>query len=108
MRRRYALVLIALLCAVSGPTLGPGAIPAAPAGSTGTSPQAPQPSASDFIKSLQRALKRAGYDPGEADGLMGPTTRGALKQFQQAQGLSPTGKPDIPTLTRLLGKDLPR
>jgi peptidoglycan hydrolase-like protein with peptidoglycan-binding domain len=62
---------------------------------------------SDFVKSLQRGLKRAGYDPGSADGKMGPATQRALKRFQEAHGLPPTGDPDIPTLTKLLGQDLP-
>ena len=62
----------------------------------------------DFIKSLQRELKRAGYDPGIADGKMGPATQRALKRFQEAHGLPPTGDPDIPTLTKLLGKGLPQ
>ena len=64
--------------------------------------------ASDFIKSLQRELKRGGYDPGVMDGKMGPATRQALRRFQEAHGLSPTGDPDIPTLTKLLGQALPQ
>jgi hypothetical protein len=31
-----------------------------------------------------------------------------LKRFQEAHGLPPSGDADIPTLTKLLGKDLPR
>lgn len=108
MQHRSALVLIALLCAMSGLEVELGDIAVAHAGSAGAPPQTSRVPASDFVKSLQRALKRAGYDPGDVDGQMGPATRLALRQFQQAQGISPTGKPDIPTLSRLLGKDLPR
>lgn len=42
---------------------------------------------------LQRALDRAGYDPGPTDGVMGPSTRRALQAFQRDQGLSVTGTP---------------
>lgn len=108
MLRPFAMILVALLCALSGLELHPIGIPVAHAASAGALPQAARTPSSDFIKSLQRELKRAGYDPGAADGKMGPTTQRALRRFQEAQGLSPTGDPDIPTLTRLLGNDLLR
>jgi peptidoglycan hydrolase-like protein with peptidoglycan-binding domain len=66
-----------------------------------------QTSSADFMKSLQRQLKRAGYDPGAIDGQVGPSTRRALSRFQEAHGLTPTGDPDIPTLTKLLERSLP-
>jgi membrane-bound lytic murein transglycosylase B len=65
-------------------------------------------SSSDFIKSLQRELKRAGYNPGVTDGKMGPATRNALRRYQEANDLPPTGDPDIPTLTKLLSQGLPQ
>jgi membrane-bound lytic murein transglycosylase B len=71
-------------------------------------PQSVRIPVSDFIKSLQRELKRAGYDPGVMDGKLGPSTRRALRRFQEAHGLSPTGDPDIPTLTKLLDEGLPQ
>ena len=71
-----------------------------------TSPENFRTPTSEFTKSLQRELKRLGHDPGVVDGKMGPSTRGALRRFQEAHGLSPTGDPDIPTLTKLLGQDL--
>jgi membrane-bound lytic murein transglycosylase B len=70
-------------------------------------PSAQTPS-SDYVKSLQHELKRAGYDPGLTDGKLGPATRQALRRFQEAHGLAPTGDPDIPTLTKLLEKGLPQ
>lgn len=36
-----------------------------------------------------------------ADGKMGPKTQAALKEFQRAKGLEPTGQLDKPTLTAL-------
>jgi peptidoglycan hydrolase-like protein with peptidoglycan-binding domain len=76
---------------------------AAPSGSPSENTQRPP---SDFIKSLQRELKRAGYDPGLVDGKMGRSTRRALRRFQEAHGLPPTGAPGIPTLTKLLAQSL--
>jgi peptidoglycan hydrolase-like protein with peptidoglycan-binding domain len=102
----YARLVVALLCAsalLEAHLHGISIVHAAPSQSNRQAAQRPS---SDFIKSLQRELKRAGYDPGAADGKMGPSTRRALRQFQAAHGLSPTGDPDIPTLTRLLGQGL--
>ena len=76
------------------------------AASPGRSPPLAREASADFIMSLQRELKRAGYDPGATDGKMGPMTRRALERFQHDRGLSPTGEADIPTLTQLLGRDL--
>jgi peptidoglycan hydrolase-like protein with peptidoglycan-binding domain len=108
MLRRCSLVLVALLCSAPGLELSLPGMHVARAGSAGVQRQETRTPSSDFIKSLQHELKRAGYDPGITDGKMGPTTRQALRQFQEAHGLPSTGDPDIPTLTRLLGKDLPR
>ena len=41
---------------------------------------------------LQRALLRLGLDPGPVDGSMGPRTRAAIREFQQARGLSVNGE----------------
>jgi Putative peptidoglycan binding domain len=106
--RRYSLVFVVLLCSMRGPELCLGTATVAHGANAVTAPQAAMVPSPDFIMSLQRELKRAGYDPGGTDGKMGPMTRRALRRFQEAQGLSPTGEADIPTLTRLLGKELAR
>jgi hypothetical protein len=105
---RYARLLVAFLWAATlleGHVSGVSIVRAAPSGSH---PQTARTPSSNFIQSLQRELKRAGYDPGDLDGKMGPSTQRALRRFQEAYGLSPTGKPDIPTLTMLLGQGLPQ
>ena len=44
------------------------------------------------VRELQRALSRAGFDPGSADGTFGPLTEAAVVAFQQANGLSVDGR----------------
>lgn len=53
------------------------------------------------IKQIQQKLKDQGFDPGPIDGKMGPKTHDALKQFQQKQGIQPTGRPDQQTMAAL-------
>ena len=40
---------------------------------------------------VQRALLRAGYDPGPIDGKLGKKTKSAIKSFQRKQGLTADG-----------------
>ena len=47
-----------------------------------------------LVRSAQQALKDKGYDAGAIDGQMGPATQGALRSFQQAQGLPQSGTLD--------------
>jgi murein L,D-transpeptidase YcbB/YkuD len=47
---------------------------------------------SDRVREIQMALKAAGFDPGPADGKMGPKTRAAIRDFQIAHGLQADGK----------------
>ena len=53
------------------------------------------------VKAAQQALKDKGHDPGSVDGVMGPRTQSALKQFQQAEGLQATGRLDAETISKL-------
>lgn len=41
---------------------------------------------------IQKALKNAGYDPGEIDGKLGRQSRKAIRAFQKANDLSVDGK----------------
>ena len=54
----------------------------------------------DLKKNL-RALQEQGYYKGEVDGLIGPLTRQALAEYQQANGLYATETIDQPTLSSL-------
>jgi len=53
------------------------------------------------VKETQEILKDAGFEPGPIDGIMGGETRSAIKAFQKAKSLKPTGKIDSTTLLAL-------
>lgn len=63
--------------------------------------------AGEEILQVQQALIQKGYDPGAADGLMGPRTRAAIREFQRAEGLSVTGSLNRET-ARALGLETTR
>ncbi|QFU10379.1 Putative peptidoglycan binding domain protein [Rhodobacteraceae bacterium THAF1] len=52
---------------------------------------------------MQEALADRGFDPGPVDGIRGRRTIGALKAFQVAMGMPPTGLVDAATARALLG-----
>ncbi len=52
-------------------------------------------------KALQRGLNRAGYDAGDADGVLGSKTEAAIRAYQRANGLAETGEPSRTLLDRL-------
>ena len=53
------------------------------------------------IANVQSALQQQGYYQGEVDGLLGPQTRGAIADYQRANGLAETAAIDQPTLQSL-------
>jgi peptidoglycan hydrolase-like protein with peptidoglycan-binding domain len=55
----------------------------------------------DQIQQVQERLKAEGLDPGPADGVMGPQTEAALRQYQQQHGLGVSGAADEATLKQL-------
>jgi peptidoglycan hydrolase-like protein with peptidoglycan-binding domain len=57
------------------------------------------------IRALQRELSRDGRDAGAVDGVWGENTRQALRSYQTAHSLEPTGTLTLPTLAAL-GIDL--
>ena len=54
-----------------------------------------------FTADVQRALGAAGLDPGPIDGRNGRKTTAAIKEFQKAHGLAPTGMADGKTWDEL-------
>lgn len=57
--------------------------------------------ADQVVADVQAALQEQGYYKGEVDGLLGPLTREALAEYQQANGLYATQTIDQPTLRSL-------
>jgi peptidoglycan hydrolase-like protein with peptidoglycan-binding domain len=53
------------------------------------------------VKAAQQALKDKGHDPGAVDGVMGPKTQAALRDFQGKEGLKTTGRLDTDTMSKL-------
>jgi Putative peptidoglycan binding domain len=72
-------------------------------GSAGGAPASPEVLQMDQkqVWQVQQQLKAAGYDPGAVDGILGPRTKAALRQFQRAYGLQHTGQLDDATLREL-------
>lgn len=69
--------------------------PAQPAAAPGraTLPSAPR-SPAEIIGNIQRELSRRGYYDGVVDGLYGPKTDGAVRDFEQAAGFKPSVEPN--------------
>jgi peptidoglycan hydrolase-like protein with peptidoglycan-binding domain len=55
----------------------------------------------EVIRQAQQQLNAAGHEAGPVDGIKGPRTRQALREFQQARGLQVTGSLDQETLSAL-------
>jgi peptidoglycan hydrolase-like protein with peptidoglycan-binding domain len=54
------------------------------------------------VRAAQRALQEKGFDPGPIDGVMGPRTSAAVRDFQQKENLTVTGQLDAKTRSRLM------
>jgi len=58
-------------------------------------PEEAAPKVSSFeatVKDVQKHLNELGYEAGPIDGLIGPQTRAAIRDYQADQGLSPDGQ----------------
>jgi TPR repeat protein len=55
----------------------------------------------DAAEAAQELLAELGYDPGPADGVLGPRSRDALAAFQQDRGLPMTGENSVAVMTAL-------
>jgi peptidoglycan hydrolase-like protein with peptidoglycan-binding domain len=100
MQMKYIAIAIAL--ALAGPALAGGDKgQAASSESTSMSQQQAGQHDAETIKQVQQALKDKGHEPGPIDGIAGPRTQAALKDFQKAQGSEATGQLDDQTLSAL-------
>ena len=55
------------------------------------------------VRNMQQSLKDKGYDPGPIDGIHGPRTSAAIREYQTKEGLTVTGRLDDETMGRLSG-----
>ncbi|CUA95200.1 peptidoglycan-binding protein [Pannonibacter indicus] len=58
------------------------------------------------ILQAQALLQKLGFDPGVADGSMGPKTRSAIEAFQRSANLPVTGNVDAGLIRALLGRSI--
>lgn len=56
---------------------------------------------SDTVRQVQQQLASRGFDPGPVDGVMGPRTREALKDFHRSKGMAAGAGLDATTLGAL-------
>jgi peptidoglycan hydrolase-like protein with peptidoglycan-binding domain len=55
----------------------------------------------EVVRAAQVKLNAMGYDPGPAEGILGPRTRAAIEKFQADKDLNVTGRLDQTTLEKL-------
>jgi len=55
----------------------------------------------DEVQEVQSRLKAFGFRPGSVDGIPGPQTTAAIKRYEAARAVAPTGNTDRATLARL-------
>lgn len=53
------------------------------------------------IEKVQKSLIDKGYNPGNVDGVLGPRTRAAIRQYQKSETLPVTGRLDADTAGKL-------
>jgi peptidoglycan hydrolase-like protein with peptidoglycan-binding domain len=56
------------------------------------------------VRDIQAGLQRLGYDPGAADGRMGPKTSAAIRKYQQDNGMTVDGKASQAVLDSIRAK----
>jgi peptidoglycan hydrolase-like protein with peptidoglycan-binding domain len=57
------------------------------------------------ISFIQAALARTGYYQGGLTGVWDADAKAAMQKFQIANGIEPTGKPDLESIRELAAKD---
>lgn len=56
---------------------------------------------SEDVQKVQQSLSDKGYNPGPIDGILGPRTRAAIRQYQASEDLRVTGRLDTETAGKL-------
>jgi hypothetical protein len=59
------------------------------------------PQSQNTVRDAQQALKDKGYDPGPVDGINGPLTRAAVRNYQQKENMDADGRLGPKTLASL-------
>jgi hypothetical protein len=67
----------------------------------GAQPSVPMAVSPQLVRSVQDTLHAKGIDAGPVDGIWGPRTHQALREFQERQGIETTGQLDARTLASL-------
>jgi len=99
---KKALTLAVLCALAAAPAMAQSADPSDQAMKPeAQAPMQHQGANTEAIRGAQQALEQQGYQIGQADGVMGPKTRQALKKFQQDQGLHASGQLDQQTAQAL-------
>ena len=88
---------------MSGTTTGAGGTGTGEmkAGKSGAMKTAKGGAKKEQVRAAQQALKDKGHDPGMVDGVMGPKTKQALRDFQKKEGLKESGQLDSETMAKL-------
>jgi peptidoglycan hydrolase-like protein with peptidoglycan-binding domain len=89
------------LVAISLVAVPPVAAQAQPATATREPVAAPEDLSPATIRMLQHSLIQGGYAVDAADGVWGPKTSAAVREFQRMKGLKQTGQADAATLEAL-------
>ncbi|HYD30337.1 MAG TPA: peptidoglycan-binding domain-containing protein [Azospirillaceae bacterium] len=53
------------------------------------------------VRDIQQALNNQGFDAGDVDGMWGPRTQAALRNFEQSKGMQADGQLDQETMAAL-------
>lgn len=99
---RLSHILVAGAAAVSFSAIAAGEQSQQPQAQSEQSGQQSQQSqqSQETVKQVQEKLSAAGHEV-QPDGIMGPKTQAALKEFQEKQGLQASGQLDQQTLAAL-------
>ncbi|HEY8554737.1 MAG TPA: peptidoglycan-binding domain-containing protein [Burkholderiales bacterium] len=109
MKFRYIVIAGVMSCSLGSLAWGQGAQEQTPPSppqqgqsvQSGGQAQGMPSSRDEVVRQVQQTLNDQGFNAGPVDGKWGPKTQSAVKNFQQAKGLQPTGELDQETLAEL-------